>query len=1036
MDRGKSPSLDRLQSLSAKPPLQTFTTIQSQSPNPNVPSPVRRKPLPPSATPATPSLPPLSTGGRVVAVGEEDPDDRARSPSLGQSPFRVPWLPTPTQSSSPPFVVRDLDQFPRGHSPHTAKNPFTQASPDRQASQGLGIQNPSPTRPNHHGRLASDTLVHDGPGATRQNSIVGRQVNRTMSLHPSGRPPPLHINDDRRSFADDELNDPATITKTPRSPGPNKLTSFFGWRTSPIAENSPTHSGKSHSPGPSPLLPSPQSPSLLADHKMGAVKSNGHVDSSLFAETGFPLPSGTPAVSSQLAEMEEELREISSELAGSIRRELELEDLVERLQLEAQQGPELGRRTSDYFSDSGTSSVKYPPSDVGGNKADDFVKMKRSSEQDKARYKVDMSQKLQEERARRKALELHVQQLGTQAQHIDQERAAASSAANRVRELENTLEDHRRRLKEEKRGKANFEDLLKALRDEIEQYRNERDNLRDEVIPQLQARVDGLEGDASEHQKLSYENTRMQQELQSLKNENTTLINARKLQLEMQQQSPRFTSIAEEDGPSLPAANAKVGLSRSNSVARSSGVRTGGLSRTGSLSRSDSISKERESRESLADRVRDIEMQRDALHKALKSLLDRQNYQQKEHEKKVRVLESERDRALEAQSPRRLGFEKEVTGLRHEINQLRRRADEALVQKWQCEKGLGGLKMDLDRAEQETSSLRELLHEHDILIPETVGRSSLDGRTVINGDIDTHATSASLEKAYMDLQAVQVVSIDKLQEMLGEIPSEGDDAETSQKMDLLLKTMSEAEAERLNAQRQADIYRAKIESLREAEAFHSDENVGLAEGLKASANRSEALASQVRQQLQSNGNLRERLAEAVGRGEQEQKASAARINIMQSKLKTLEEKLMNAQQHSEEAFAQHEEEVRELRESHNAQLQRLKGGLKTPTFFSPKGSPKSPFFGARSPRLDKTTSGLGKSMNEALRTEFLEKKVAELEGALGDADKEMEEVVSRMNMAQIEVMELQSARDDAMRQTRKLQAAIVAEREKVDSLMK
>jgi hypothetical protein len=50
------------------------------------------------------------------------------------------------------------------------------------------------------------------------------------------------------------------------------------------------------------------------------------------------------------------------------------------------------------------------------------------------------------------------------------------------------------------------------------------------------------------------------------------------------------------------------------------------------------------------------------------------------------------------------------------------------------------------------------------------------------------------------------------------------------------------------------------------------------------------------------------------------------------------------------------------------------------------------------------------SMNEALRTEVLENKVVELERALGDADKEMEEVVSRMNLAQIEVMELQSAR--------------------------
>ena len=135
---------------------------------------------------------------------------------------------------------------------------------------------------------------------------------------------------------------------------------------------------------------------------------------------------------------------------------------------------------------------------------------------------------------------------------------------------------------------------------------------------------------------------------------------------------------------------------------------------------------------------------------------------------------------------------------------------------------------------------------------------------------------------------------------------------------------------------------------------------------------------------------------------------------MQGKLKSLEDKLMNAQQHSEEAFAQHEDEVREMRESHNMQLQRLKNGLRQPTAFSSREtSPLTPsvaMFGTRSPRLDKTTSGIGMGLDEALRTDFLEKRVQELKRALGEADQEMEEVVGRMNQAQIEVMELQSAR--------------------------
>ncbi|KAL8736283.1 MAG: hypothetical protein Q9166_000438 [cf. Caloplaca sp. 2 TL-2023] len=925
--------------------------------------------------------------------------------------------------------VVNLDRFPRGHSPQTIEppqNPISSTSTNHAASQGLNQDRSSTTTKLNHGRLASDSLLHEGEKTTPITNGSDASVQRTMSLNPANRPPPLHINGDRSSFY--EPSDPATIVKTPRSPGPSKLASFFGLRnSSPIAENSPT--SKSLSPGPSPLLPSP--------HAMDASRYTNGNSASYFADTGFPLPPGAPAMSVQVADMEEELRDISAELAGSIRRELELEDMVDRLQYEAQQGPELGRRTSDYFSDSGTSSIRYPLSDVSGGKGDDHAKLKRASEQEKARYKLDMSNKLQDERARRKALELHIQQLGSQVQHIDQERAAASSAANRVRDLENTLEDLRRRLKDERRGKSNFGDLLTALRDENEQLRNEKDNLRDEIVPQLQARVDGLESEALEAQKLMYEQTRMQQELQSARNENTALTNARKLQLEIQQQSSGFTSIAEEDGPMLTGPAPKVGLTRSDSTARSAGMMGTNLSRAGSLTRSNSVlAKERESRESLADRVKDIEMQRDALHRALKSLLERQNYQEREHTKKIRVLEAERDRALEAESPRRLGFEKEVTGLRFEINQLRRRADEALVQKWQCEKGLGGLKMDLDRAEQETSSLRTLLQEHDILIPALPGRSSQDGRASQDDQPGVHATSATLQRAYNELQATQALSIDKLRELWGETPTSGEDAETAQRMETLLKTVNDAEAERDYAQKQAQIYRAKIESLRVSESFHSGESAGLTDELKASAKRSEALASQVRLQLQSNGSLRERLAEAVGKGEAAQKSSADRINNLQAKLKALEDKLMNAQQHSEEEFAQHEEEVRQMRESHNMQLQRLKGGLKTPTFYSPKTSPMSPLFSARSPRLDKTTSGQGMSMNEALRTQSLEKRVAELERALGDADKEMEEVVSRMNLAQIEVMELQSARDEAMRQTRKLQAAIVAEREKVDSLMK
>lgn len=130
-----------------------------------------------------------------------------------------------------------------------------------------------------------------------------------------------------------------------------------------------------------------------------------------------PPISVSPDLNTKLGQLESELREISSELAGSIRREMELEDLVDRYQIDASAAADANRRTSDYFSDSGTSSVKYPLSDNGA-RAEDIEKIKRTAEQERAQLKVDLSQKWQEERSRRQAFESHVQLLEGQVQQV------------------------------------------------------------------------------------------------------------------------------------------------------------------------------------------------------------------------------------------------------------------------------------------------------------------------------------------------------------------------------------------------------------------------------------------------------------------------------------------------------------------------------------------------------------------------------------------------------------------------------------------
>ena len=199
------------------------------------------------------------------------------------------------------------------------------------------------------------------------------------------------------------------------------LTTFFGWKgasSSPVAESSPTTiSDRSHSPLPSPRVPpSPLSfPSSIKSipHMIDITKANGAQRSSFFGTKGMPAAPPTPSILARVEELEEELREISAELAGSIRREMELEDQVERLQLEVPpaQAPAPSRRTSDYFSDSGTSSVRYQNSEGDGGKVEDLEKQMRKSDQEKAQLKVDLSQKLQEERGRRTTMEAHIKSL-------------------------------------------------------------------------------------------------------------------------------------------------------------------------------------------------------------------------------------------------------------------------------------------------------------------------------------------------------------------------------------------------------------------------------------------------------------------------------------------------------------------------------------------------------------------------------------------------------------------------------------------------
>lgn len=246
-----------------------------------------------------------------------------------------------------------------------------------------------------HSRLVSEPFIPvlSSPPPTQRRAT-------SMALHlPTSRPPPLHIDIDQRQMS---LPD----HKNPKTPG-NKISSFFGWKgqtvTSPGGESSSTEISDG---GRSPMPSSPMPPLANVPIKPPSP--------------GAALPQRTPSLGSahdsiymsKMSDLENELREISSELAGSIRREMELEDLIDRMQME---GPDANRRTSDYFSDSGTSSVRNGPNP---SQAEDMDKVRRAAEQERAQLKVELSQKLQEERIRRTQSESHVQLLENQVQQV------------------------------------------------------------------------------------------------------------------------------------------------------------------------------------------------------------------------------------------------------------------------------------------------------------------------------------------------------------------------------------------------------------------------------------------------------------------------------------------------------------------------------------------------------------------------------------------------------------------------------------------
>ncbi|PON23874.1 hypothetical protein TGAM01_v207202 [Trichoderma gamsii] len=995
--------------------------------------PIKRKPVSSAAAPSSLVTQYLAHGPPVqTTIDLPKPDHRfARSPSV-DSPTFYPYLPSAKSSVRASHLSES----------RTAPAPTDDETPPASGNNSTHGGGPSPaeTADTEFSDALSeyDDLLSDlAPGATPDNvsvkahepvtdsqvidsasdaeSIYDDDNNSTpppsspMLAPTKHTPPHLRLERVDPSIIEEELDSyiddspqSATIDGSPnrnkplpRSPGATSpLASIFGW-----GNPSPSATDLTSLPSPSPFSPNPQnrrSTNSLASNynKTNAASTLAQQRESFFSTHSPHLSQNTTLID----EMEDELKAISSELAASIRREIDLEDLADRLQEQIANNPQAtgSKRTSDYFSDSGQSTVKL--NEPADQSRDEIEKVQRKAEQEKASLRLELTAKIQEEREKRKELDQKIRQLQERASEVDVVEINNIDASERIQELENTCEDLKRKLSEERQSKTNFEDLLSALKGQLRDACDERDNLRDEVIPELKARVEGLESEAAEYASLTYESSRMQQELSTLKRENSSLRNSMASGIE-DLPTKRMSVMGMSGLGGLSRSNS-MGLSRSNSVATGS-MRRGPSGLGGGLKRSDSVKNTAttEPREVLIERLKDVEAQRDALHSALKSLLERQEFQNREYQKKIRVLEAERQR-LTTVSPRKAGFEKDMGKLRTEINLLRRRAEDALEQKWQVEKGLGGLKIDLDRAVEEIASLRSVLEANDILIPPAPAR--------LSGSSDTlrePVTSESLRNAYAELQAAYTESLERIRQLEADTADE----ETREAMQRLEQSLSAAVLERDAARREIGQQKAQIDLLVASESQSMAADATLAQQLKESADLIEQLTAQVRQQLDTNAELRERLEAAVARGESDRKTNSQRISELQERLRVMEEQVVAAQSSSEDRIIRHEEEITRLREAHNEQLRRLQTD---PADGSSNRSGPKPLLSSRPP---------AKSLEEEADMKTLRVRVLELEKALVDAEDEMQEVVSRMNMAQVEVLNLQEDREAAVRETRRLE---------------
>jgi hypothetical protein len=286
-----------------------------------------------------------------------------KPPSKLSEPFLTPEFgtkdevdtPSSTYSSSisPSFVVRNLDD-----DPHTGNTPTTQSFEPKKTSQATS-------------RL-SKTLQLPSPPSTPDTSPV-----TTRSRLPRRSKDDLSLTESSRKLQAVSATRPRRISiPTPLSL--DNVAKLQAEMTVALAPPAPIMIPPNEYPHGYPSLdkplPSAKSPSGLASlFRWNTVPANSS-DQLITPATLTPPPvSPMTPTSPSTSALEQELRSVSADLAFSIRREMDLEDVITRLQEEISRFGGEGKRhtrfrTSDYFSETNGSPTVSPMDELDRKK--------------------------------------------------------------------------------------------------------------------------------------------------------------------------------------------------------------------------------------------------------------------------------------------------------------------------------------------------------------------------------------------------------------------------------------------------------------------------------------------------------------------------------------------------------------------------------------------------------------------------------------------------------------------------------------------